>query len=259
VQPINSHLRSALSLRVKGTLVCIATLSALASAATATATDVTTERLRSTLQERFKDTKVEHVGASLLPGLYEVVIDGQIVYADASGDHLVMGPLVDTTTRRNLTDERLSEINAIDFGELPLNLAIKTVKGTGQRQLAVFADPHCPYCMELEKAFEQVADVTIYTFLYPLEGLHPGATARAHDLWCKEDRASAWKEWMLTQQAQPATECADDPLAELQARGAALRINTTPTLFLQDGRRIVGAQSPQRLEALLNEAPIMNK
>lgn len=233
----------------------VAMLSTPGLAAAETISDDVTARLKTTLQERFKDTKVEHVGESPMPGIYEVVVDGQIVYADASGDHVVMGPLVDTGTRRNLTDERLSEINAIDFGKLPFDLAIKTVKGTGRRQLAVFADPHCPYCMELEKAFGELTDVTIYTFLYPLEGLHPGATAKAQDLWCKPDRAGAWKEWMLTQKAQPATECNDAPIAELQARGAELRINTTPTLFLEDGRRIVGAQSVQRLESLLSEAP----
>lgn len=207
--------------------------------------------LRATLQSRFPDVKIDQIEPAPVAGLYAVVAGDRIVYADLTGEHLVMGPLLETLSRRNLTDERLGEIHAIDFDSLPFSLAMKTVRGNGQRRLAVFADPHCPYCQQLEESLEHITDVTIFTFLYPLESIHPGATARAHKIWCAEDSARAWLDWMLRDQIDMTRECEGDPLAQLQQLGQSLKINSTPTIFLADGRRIPGALSRDEIERLL--------
>jgi thiol:disulfide interchange protein DsbC len=208
--------------------------------------------LKATLQSRFPDVKVDQVGSTPLPGLYEIVTGDRIVYADLDGNYLLMGPMLDTKSRRNLTEARLGEIQAIEFEALPFSQALKTVRGTGKRQLAVFADPDCPYCQQLEKSLEAIDNITIYTFLYPLESIHPGATSRARQIWCAEDGALAWANWMLRDEMVAKRECGNDPIVELQKLGQSLKINSTPTLFTSDGRRIPGAVSAEQLEALLD-------
>lgn len=207
--------------------------------------------LQKTLAERFPDIKVQHVGPAVMPGLYEVVTAGEIVYADAQGDHLIVGQIMDVKTRENLTQQRWNEFNRIDFSSLPLEQAIKLVKGQGRRRLAVFADPFCPYCQQLEQGLHELDDVTIYIFLYPLEGLHPGATQAARDIWCASDRAAAWTGWMTTRKAPPVSDCTETPLAALGALGDELRINSTPTMFFPDGSRVPGAIAMDKLESKL--------
>ena len=71
-----------------------------------------------------------------------------------------MGDLVDTRTRTNITEARLAETNKIDFAKLPFENAVKVVKGTAARKIAVFSDPNCPYCKQLETTLKSVDNVT---------------------------------------------------------------------------------------------------
>lgn len=228
--------------------IALALLSAMYAAALPAADDVAA-KLQKSLTERFPDIKVERVGPSVLPGLYEIVTPSEIVYADANGDHLVLGQIMDVKTRENLTQQRWNEINRMDFAALPFQQAIKLVKGQGRRKVAIFEDPFCPYCQELERGLETLDDVTIYVFLYPLEGLHPGASEAARDIWCASDPAAAWSNWMLNKKAPTESKCTETPLAPLAALGEKLRINSTPTMFFPDGSRIPGAIAIDKLES----------
>jgi thiol:disulfide interchange protein DsbC len=231
--------------------IALAMLSALYAAALPAADDVAAT-LQKTLAARFPDIKVERIGPSILPGLYEIVTPSEIVYSDAAGDHLVLGQIVDVKTRENLTQQRWNEINRMDFSALPFQQAIKLVKGEGRRKLAIFEDPFCPFCQELERGLETLDDVTIYIFLYPLEGLHPGASEAARDIWCASDPAAAWSNWMLDRKAPPEAKCTETPIESLTALGEKLRINSTPTLFFPDGSRIPGALAIDKLEAKIS-------
>jgi thiol:disulfide interchange protein DsbC len=210
-----------------------------------------TSTIRKTIEARFPGTHVLDVQPSAMPGLYELYMGDQIVYTDATGDYLFVGSLVDTQTRQNLTEARLNDHGKIDFGTLPLDRAIKVVKGNGSRVFAVFSDPDCPFCQELEKNLLAVTDVTMYVFLYPIASLHPQAPAKAHSIWCAKDRSAAWDQWMHDKKLPPATSCGGDPIDALQKLGDQLHINSTPTLFFANGRRVAGAISTKELEGLL--------
>ena len=208
------------------------------------------DELQSTLKRLYPGTAFEAVAASPVPGLAEVVMGTNIAYVDPSGRYFLFGRLVDMHTQRDLTAERIEQLSAIDFGALPLEAAIKTVRGTGRRTLAVFSDPDCPHCRALERSLAELHDVTLYTFLYPVETLHPGARAKSIAVWCAPDRAKAWTELMTTGAAPANTSCAH-PVDRIIALGASLRVQGTPTLFAGDGRRMVGAQSSAELDAWL--------
>ncbi len=213
--------------------------------------------IKQALESRYPGTRVLEVKPSAMPGLYEVYLGNELVYADASGDYLVGGPLVDTQTHQNLTEARLNDYGKVDFNTLPLQQAIKVVKGNGSRQFAVFSDPDCPFCQELEKTLLKVTDVTMYVFLFPIAALHPQATAKAHAIWCAKDRAQAWSQWMHEKQLpdiKANTVCSGDPVAELQKLGEQLHVNSTPTLFFASGKRVAGALPLDELQRLLSAA-----
>jgi len=213
--------------------------------------------IKQTLEERFPDQGILDIRSSAIPGLFEVYsADDSIAYTDASADHLFVGSLLDTRTRRNIVADRLDERHTVDFKTLPFKYAIKTVKGTGQRQLAAFTDPDCPACEQLEKDLVNVSDITIYTFLFPVAELHPQAPAHARAIWCASDRPGAWRQWMLERQAPHSAKCPDDPIQQLHALAEKLRIRGTPTLFLSNGRRITGGVDIARLEQLMNESQV---
>lgn len=213
------------------------------------------ESIKHTLETRFPGIAIIDVKPSPLPGLYEVFTGDAIVYADSTGDRMLVGSLMDTANQRDLTAERINERNSIDFESLPFEQAIKVVKGNGERRLAVFADPDCPFCRRLEAELEALTDVTVYTFLFPIEELHAGAVERSRAIWCSPDRGRAWSQWLLEKKASegPAS-CAADPVEQLQALGRKLHITGTPTMFVASGRRVAGALSAAELNDLLGSA-----
>jgi len=212
------------------------------------------DALKKALQTRFPDISIEQVSKSPVAGLWEVYADGQIFYADDKGDHVLLnGMLIDTRTRSNLTDDRLSKLRSIDFGSLPVELAIKEVKGNGKRKLVVFSDADCPFCKRLEKSLLEVTDVTVYTFLYPIDKLHPQANERSRRVWCSSDRLKAWKDWMLENKNPTAGADCDNPVGKLAALGEKYRINGTPTLVFASGRTVPGALPAKDIERYLNE------
>src|SRR5574343_112040 len=148
-------------------------------------------------------TRVESVTKAGLLGLYEVILDGQVVYTDEKVSAFIFeGQLVDAKSGRNLTDERKRKLSAIHFSELPLERAIKQVRGNGKRVIATFEDPKCGYCKRLAKDLQGLKDATIYTFLYPI--LSPDSTDKSKNIWCAKDRATAWNDWMTAGKAPAA-------------------------------------------------------
>ena len=98
----------------------------------------------------------------------------------------------DTATKKNLTERELRELTRVAFDSLPLELAIKKVKGNGARKLAIFSDADCPFCARLENELKSIDNVTIYTFLFPIDQLHPDSARKSRMIWCAPDTVKAW-------------------------------------------------------------------
>jgi len=210
--------------------------------------------VRTTLQRMFPNGEAPAVAKTPVAGLFEAAVDGQVFYVTEDGRYLLGGPLIDTQTRRNLTDARLAQINRIPFDTLNTELAISWVKGSGARKLAIFEDPDCPYCKALEKTLKDIDDLTVYVFLYPIDQLHPQAAAKSRAIWCAPDRAEAWAEVMETGAVPEGRAGCADPIAEIAAFAKKHRISGTPTTVLADGTRLVGAVPRAKLEAELQRA-----
>lgn len=223
--------------------------------AAAHATDSVETRLVQTLKTRFPAVKVDTVQPSPIPGLYEVISGDHVVYADATGDHVIVGNMMDTRTKENLSQAAVDSLYSIDFKSLPLDEAIKIVRGSGEHKVALFEDPDCPYCRQLEQGMAAMSDVTIYLFLFPIKELHPQAPAHAEAIWCSPDRAATWTNWMVYRTPIPGGgSCAGDPIAKINALAQSLHITATPTIFLQSGKRIGGAIPASQLERMIAKA-----
>ncbi len=201
--------------------------------------------------------KVEGVQPAPL-GLYEVRYKSQsggmhIVYTDANATHIIIGKIYEAATERDLTEERMRKLNAIKFDSLPLDQAVKIQRGNGKRVLAMFSDPHCPACRAFEQTLQQVDDITIYVFMFPV--IHPELADHSRSVWCSPDRAKAWLDVALRTKTPTApTSCANPVEKNLQL-GRKLGVNSTPTLILGNGERIAGALSKADLTDALDEKP----
>lgn len=198
-------------------------------------------------------TKVESVTKSGYLGLYEVFSDGNIIYTDEKGTAIIVGPLIDGKTMKNVTEERMKKLTAIKFSELPLDRAIKQVRGDGKRVMATFEDPNCGYCKRLAKELLKLENVTVYTFLLPI--LSEDSVRKSMQIWCSADRAKAWNDWMVEGKAPTGREdCDTSAVSKNQEFGRKLNISGTPTMFFSDGERVPGAMPLARIEQKLGQA-----
>jgi thiol:disulfide interchange protein DsbC len=223
--------------------VLVAMVLAFAAMA-ATADEASVKRA---VEARFGGIKVDSVAKTPYSGLYEVVVGDEIIYTDEKVGFIFNGNIIDANTRRNLTEERQQKLLAIKFEDLPLDQAIKTVRGNGKRVMVIFADPRCGFCKQFEQNLYQLNDVTIYTMLYPV--IAPDSAEISRNIWCAKDPSRAWLDTMLKGVFPAAKECAN-PLEKNLALGKRLRVSGTPTTFLPSGQRIVGARFADLMQSL---------
>lgn len=216
--------------------------------------------LRKAFEATYPKVKVESITKTPYGGLYEVYFGGQIVYTDEKMSFLIAdGRLIEPKSKRDITGERLDELTKVDFSVLPLESAIKVVKGDGSRKLVVFSDVDCPFCKRLEqKELVNINNVTIYTFLFPLDQLHPDAANKSRAIWCAPDRAKAWQDWMLNNQLPKEAGSCETPIEKHIALGRKLGITSTPTLVFASGKRMLGAYPAKEIEAVLS-LPVSKK
>ena len=210
--------------------------------------------VKRTLEQKFPGAEVRYVAKSPFSGLYEALLGDQMVYTDAKANQILVGSIFDVATKQNLTDAKVRKLNRIAVDKLPMDLAFVKVKGNGARKLIVFSDADCPFCHRLETEMKGLDNVTIYTFLFPIDQLHPDAARKSKQIWCAPDKVKAWDEFFASGKLPDNKGECGDPVDKTQALGNSLKINATPTLIFADGSMIPGALSLAQIEKELTSA-----
>jgi len=197
---------------------------------------------------------VDSAATTPVPGIIEIHLDKQVFYVDAKAEYLIKGQILETRTKRNLTEESESELTKTDFAALPVSKdAVVWRNGNGKRKLVVFADPNCGYCKRLEKDLQQIKDITVYTFIISILG--DDSKVKATNIWCVKDRTQAWRDWMLNGvEPSRAFGMCSNPLQRNNALAHSLRIEGTPAMVFEDGTILPSAAPAAVIEQRLNRA-----
>ena len=207
--------------------------------------------IKETLQKNYPQVgKIDQVNKTPIAGLYEVVNDGNLFYTDDKAQYIFTGNIIELKNRKNLTEERSQKLFAISFNSLPFELAVKRVKGNGERKMAYFTDTNCSYCKKLEYELKNVDNVTLYRFLYPIL---TGSEERVNHILCADDPNKKFEDWMLNGVAPPPAKCSNQTEAVV-ALGKKLHVNGTPSLIFANDRKVPGYMPAAELEKALNAA-----
>ena len=207
------------------------------------------ETLKSNLSRHYPNIQVSNIQATEMPGLYSASLDNQIIYLDENAQYMLVGSMVRLKDQKNLTKDLMLQQNSVDWKQLPFKDAIKTVKGTGKRQLFIFSDPNCPYCKRLEVELDKLNDVTIYTLIYPLKSQ---SITVSKQVWCDPNQAYAWKN-LLQKNVQPKEKTCANPIERNLALGRKLGVEGTPTLIFETGFKMTGVRSAEEIQLIWKE------
>ena len=212
-------------------------------------------KIRKVIEDKLGDVKVEGVQKGPL-GLYEVRFRGssgmRIVYTDENASYIFLGKMFDTQADKDVTEERLRKLNAIKFDSLPFDQAVKIQRGSGKRVMAMFSDPHCPACRQFERVLQQVDDITLYVFMFPV--IRPELADHSKSVWCSPDRGKAWLDVALRNKPPAAKPSCANPVEKNVELGRSLGVNSTPTLILANGERVTGGLALDDLNEVLGSA-----
>ena len=206
--------------------------------------------IRKAFQSKISEVTVESVTRTPMPGLYEVVANGQIFYVVEKVEFVIRGVLFDarTASLRNLTSARNAEMAALLLRKSTGN-AIKRVRGNGKRVIYTFEDPNCGFCKRQQAEFLKMTDITVYTFLWPI--LSPDSVDKSRAVWCSKDRAKAWDDLMsrgVVPQNDGKCDTPFDRNVDLARRFGA---QGTPAIYLSDGSNVGGYLAADKLEEAL--------
>ncbi|UGQ29874.1 DsbC family protein [Acinetobacter calcoaceticus] len=207
------------------------------------------DSVRENIKKQYPNLKISNIQKTEMQGLYSANLDQQIIYVGEDGQHMFVGSMIRLKDQKNLTKDLVLGQNSIDWNQLPLKDAIKTVKGSGQHVLAVFSDPNCPYCKQLEPELDKLKDVTIYTFIYPLK---PQSIVVSRQVWCAPNQSYSWKK-LIQQGVRPTVASCANPIDRNLELGKKLGFNGTPTLIFANGFKLVGARSAEEIQAVWKE------
>lgn len=217
-----------------------------------------TQVIKDRVEKMIGPNQVDMVTKSAYSGLYELVTKGGIYYTDKDAKYFIAGPVIDIATKKNLTEDRLSEVNKIDFNTLPLDKSIKYTKGDGSRVIAVFEDPNCGYCKMFRKEIHKLDNVTVYTFQYNI--LSPDSIIKSKNIWCSSDKIKVWDDWMINNVVPKEAEATCvAPHEAVLALGQKIRITGTPAIFFKDGNRVTGMINSEQLEQKFKELDVKTK
>ncbi|MDR2244512.1 MAG: DsbC family protein [Burkholderiales bacterium] len=215
--------------------------------------------IKALLQKKFPDAPIRHVEkTSHLGGLYEVLIGDQMIYTNKEATHILAGALYDTRNMpngmQNLTDSRMRDLNRVDVAAIPVSYAFKRVKGKGERVLHLFSDIDCGFCERIEQTLRGIDNVTIYTYLMPLDALHPDAARKSKTIWCDKDPGKAWEAYWVTRKLPDNKGDCETPVEKIQQLAQGYGIRGTPGLIFADGTIVPGALPKEAMEAELTRA-----
>ena len=218
------------------------------SSGSASATDA--ETVRNALM-RNTGLAAESITPAPVTGLWEAIIQDRLFYIDENAEYVLAGSLINARTKENLTKTRLREWARESWSKWPRQDAVKQVFGDGSREVVVFSDANCTFCRSMERVFEEVGNLTVYTFVTPMIR----GKQNNYEIVCSSNPSKAWGDWMRRGITPPvaASNCDDSVLDRNLSLAGRYNITGAPTFFFSSGDRMTGAVNADQFRSILAE------
>ncbi len=227
-------------------------LSALLAGSSIAGESVSADQIRERLVKLFPDYVPDAVRAAPVPGLFEAVYGGEVLYITDDGRYLMRHTeLYDLNQMRNLTDEVRNASRAQMLEDYGTDKMVVFPAQERKYYVTVITDIECPYCREFHEHIDALGrrGVEVRYLFYPRAGADSDSYRTSVSVWCADDSRAALT---AAKRLQPIEErqCAN-PVLEHMDLVERIGIGSTPSIFLPDGTLVRGYRPPDELLAEL--------
>jgi thiol:disulfide interchange protein DsbC len=211
------------------------------------------DELRKKIEKSLQDVKVSSLKAIDDTGLYEAVINGQILYFSKDCRYVIQGDMVSLDSRTNLTEQRRVSLRKEALDKLDEKDMIIFGPEKAKYTITVFTDIDCGYCRKMHSEMEKYNDLGIRVryMSFPRGGIGSKSYDDAVNVWCAADRQKAMTK--AKQGQEIATKTCVNPVKTEFELGQQLGVQGTPSIFLESGQILPGYLPPEKLIQVLDE------
>jgi thiol:disulfide interchange protein DsbC len=213
--------------------------------------------VRQTILRLVPKAEVDQVTPAPIPGFYQVIASGHLVYVSADGKYVMNGDLIDGVKGVSLTDDAWASYRKSELAKVPVSERIVFAPKNPKYTVTVFTDVTCPYCRVLHQQIDAFnkEGIAVQYLAWPRSGVigEDGKPTPTYNemvsIWCASDRADAFTDAKKGHEPKPAT--CENPVKDQFDLGLKLGVTGTPAVFAEDGTQIGGYLSPaEMLEAV---------
>jgi thiol:disulfide interchange protein DsbC len=207
--------------------------------------------MRETLLKSMPTLPIESVVPSPIKGLFEVTVGGDILYVSDDGKYLLQGRLIDTQTKTDLTDEKLSGVRKAALDKLGTDKMIIFNPKIHTYTVTVFTDIDCGYCRKLHSELDSylAEGIQIQYVFYPRAGKGSDSYNKAVSVWCAKDRNAALTAAKKDQKVEAKT--CENPIDEHMALATSFDVKGTPMIVTEKGTIYPGYLPAKQLVEIL--------
>lgn len=242
-------------------LLCVSMLAMPAGAAVAQpdASASPESIVRHTLEQLAPKAKIEQLAPAPLPGFYQVIASGHLIYVSNDGKYAFNGELIDAVKGDNLTENAWAAYRKAELAKVPISDRIVFAPPHPKYTVTVFTDVTCPYCRVLHEKIKDLnkEGIAVAYLAWPRAGIvgengQPTPTYKEMvSIWCSTNRNKAFDAAKEGRALKPA-DC-KNPVKEQFELGLRLGVTGTPAVYAEDGSLIGGYLSPQQMLRAVRE------
>lgn len=206
--------------------------------------------VRQTLLRLVPKAKIDQITPAPLPGFYQVIASGHLVYISGDGRFVINGDVIDAKNGSSLTEDAWAAYRKKELAAVPASDRIVYAPPHPKYTVTVFTDVTCPYCRALHAqigAFNKEG-IAVQYLAWPRAGVtgddgKPTATYREMvSIWCAPNRNDAFTAAKEGHEPKPAS--CKNPVKDQFDLGLRLGVTGTPSIYAEDGTLIGGYLSP---------------
>lgn len=203
--------------------------------------------------------KIDSIAPSPLPGFYQVIASGQLVYVSTDGKYMLNGDLVDLGSKQNLSERGWAAFRKAELAKVPASQRIVFAPPHPKYTVTVFSDVNCGYCRMFHSHIGELnaEGIAVEYLAWPREGVtttagNPTPTYQEMvSVWCAADRKAAFTAAKQGTAPKPA-QCVN-PVKDEFDLGVRLGVTGTPMILGPDGTVLGGYVPPDKLLQLLQQ------